>query len=235
MSEEKKQEKKSGWFKSLFVTEVEVEETPSVEEKTSNTLNPIQSNFNYSNANPNANISPQMNGMFDEKFFAHLADVIEKSNLDGVDYYEFNKSKKNLDNTPGFTEQMKYQSAFGVLAASTNLTKERLLETADHYIKVLEKEESEFEKSKNSEIESQVTSRLSNASEKEKMIASKMEEIAKLQADITQLRTEIGVLQNEAQNSQFKIESTAKNFKYTLDSVKNQIIADKNNIQNFIQ
>lgn len=234
MSEEKKSEKKN-WIKSLFVKETDVTPEVAVEEKNATNVGANPTHFNYSNASNTVNVAPQMNGMFDEKFLAHLLDVIEKNNLDGMDYFEFSKSKKNLDNAPGFTEQMKFQSAFGVLAASTNLTKERLLETADFYIKVLEKEETEFENSKNAEIEAQVSSRLNDASEKEAMIAKKTEDINKLQIEITQLRTEIGVLQNEAQNSQFKIESTAKNFKYTLDSVKNQIVSDKNNIQNFIQ
>ena len=66
---------------------------------------------------------------------------------------------------------MKYQSAFGVLQASTNLTKERLLETADHYLNVLDNEEKDFEASKKSKIASDVTSRMNNVSEKEKMIA----------------------------------------------------------------
>jgi hypothetical protein len=234
MSDEKKVEKKGGFLSKvggLFATTVEDE--PEVKEEVQNTPQTTTA-FKYTNTTQNTG-APQMNGMFDEKFYAHLTKVIEKNNLDGIDYYEFSKSKKNLDSAPGFTEQMKYQSAFGVLAASTDLTKQRLLETADHYIQVLDKEEKDFEGSKNAEIESQVTSRTNSAVEKEKMIASKMEEITKIQTDITQLRIEIGTLQSEAQNSQIKIESTAKNFKYTIDSVRSQILADKTNIQNFIQ
>jgi len=232
MSNEKKEEKKSGFFssiKSAFVTSEE--QATETETKEVNTATEQVQAINLTN---NTSI-PQMNGAFDTKFHEYLLGVIEKNNLDGVDYYEFNKSKKNLDNAPGFTEQMKYQSAFGVLQASTNLTKERLLETADHYLNVLDNEEKDFEASKKSKIASDVTSRMNNVSEKEKMIASKSEDIIKLQTDIAQLRNEMSVLQNEAQNEQFKIESTAKNFKYTLEAVKAQIISDKTNIQTFIQ
>ena len=231
MSNEKKEEKKSGFLNSLKSAFVVTEEG-SAETQTKE----VNTSFDQSQAiNMGNNTVPQMNGAFDAKFHEYLLGVIEKSNLDGVDYYEFNKSKKNLDNAPGFTEQMKYQSAFGVLQASTNLTKERLLETADHYLNILDNEEKDFEASKKSKIASDVTSRMNNVAEKEKMITSKSEEITRLQADIAQLRNEMSTLQNEAQNEQFKIESTAKNFKYTLETVKAQIVSDKTNIQTFIQ
>lgn len=232
MSNGKKEEKKSGFLSSLKSAFVVTEEsTAETETKEVNAVSEQPQTVNFANT---ATI-PQVNGAFDTKFHEYLLGVIEKNNLDGVDYFEFSKSKKNLDNAPGFTEQMKYQSAFGVLQASTNLTKERLLQTADHYLQVLDNEDKDFEESKKSKIESDVTSRMNKVSEKEKLIASKSEEIIKLQTDIAQLRNEMSVLQNEAQNEQFKIESTAKNFKYTLEAVKAQIISDKTNIQNFIQ
>ena len=49
------------------------------------------------------------------------------------------------------------------------------------------------------------------------------------------LKGEIGTLNMEAQQTQAKIEATAKNFKVSLEVLKGQITLDKQNINTYIQ
>lgn len=199
------------------------------------------SKFSYSEvqANAGANIPanlsiPSASGVFDEKFYNSFLQVLEKNNIEGVDYLEFSKAKKALDNT-GMAEPMKYQAAFSSLKANSNLTKQRLLETADFYIDKLGEEEVGFNAEMQNEIESQVNSRLAQAKSKQEEIGKKQEQINKLQGEMGALQGDISTLSAEAQQTQSKIDSTAKNFKISLEVIKNQIALDKQNINTFIQ
>jgi peptidoglycan hydrolase CwlO-like protein len=64
---------------------------------------------------------------------------------------------------------------------------------------------------------------------------AKQEQIVKLQNEMSALQGEIGALNAEAQQIQSKIESTARNFKVSLEILKGQINLDKQNITTFIQ
>jgi hypothetical protein len=63
--------------------------------------------------------------------------------------------------------------------------------------------------------------------------------IADKQAQITKLQDEMRVLQEQsanakAQTQQMKIDTVSKNFKATLDSLRNGIMTDKSNIQKYL-
>lgn len=245
--ENKNQEtKKTGWFSKLGETlgSAIFETDSSKTEDTTSAPAPLSDNtstskFSYSdvsNSNvPAGMIIPNQNGVYDEKFYNSFLKIIEDNNIDGIDYYEFSKAKKANDGIPGFTEQMKYQAAYSSLKANSNLTKDTLLQTADFYIGKLNDEETSFNAEMQHEIDSQVGSRLKEATAKQDEIVAKQEQILKLQSEMSTLQGEIGALNNEAQQIQAKIESTARNFKVSLEILKGQINLDKQNITTFIQ
>ena len=244
--ENKNQEtKKTGWFSKLgetigsaiFETDAsKTEETTSIPstENTTSTSKFAYSDVSNSNV-PAGMIIPNQNGVYDEKFYNSFLKIIEDNNIDGIDYYEFSKAKKANDGIPGFTEQMKYQAAYSSLKANSNLTKDTLLQTADFYIGKLNDEETSFNTEMQHEIDSEVGSRLKEATAKQDEIVAKQEQIVKLQSEMSALQGEIGSLNNEAQQIQAKIESTARNFKVSLEILKGQINLDKQNITTFIQ
>lgn len=240
--EQENKPKKSIWSK--LSSAVFEETTEQVDDSTtvSTPTSGAPSKFNYSdvsvngNANPNmpAMVNPNANGMFDEKFYNSFKALIEANNIEGVDYFEFSKAKSALDNT-GMADPLKYQAAFSSLKANSNLTKQTLLETADFYIEKLKKEEKEFGAEMQNEIVSQVNSRLAQAKYKQDEIAKKQEQINSLQAEMGTLQSEIGNLNMEAQQTQVKIDATAKNFKVSLEVLIGQINLDKQNITTYIQ
>lgn len=237
--------KKGGLFGKLgsliFESDSESNETPAKKvEAVVDTTN-HQSKFAYSEASPVAGLTPatmvvNANGVFDQKFYDNFLKVIEENNIEGVDYFEFSRAKKANDSLPGMTDALKFQMAYNTLKANfPNLTKERLLETANFYISKLDNEASDFQKEMEREIKNKVTSRLDAAKAKQDEIVKKQEQIAQLQAEIGQAQAEIASLNSEAQQNQNKIEITAKNFQVSLDVLKAQIEQDKASITNFIQ
>lgn len=243
---EKKTNKKGGFFSKitdLMYTEDSSENTSEqVDTKsTENKSNDASAHkFNYSEVSTTPNIPgvmiPNSQGVFDQKFYDNFLQIIEANNMPGIDYCEFSKSKKANDAITGMAEPMKFQAAFQALKANNpNLTKERLLETADFYIGKLNEEEQNFQHEMQSEVEAQVVYRQNQATQKQNEISQKQEQIAKLQSEIATLNNDIATLNSEAQQAQLKIDATAKNFKVSLEVLKGQIAMDKQSIQNFIQ
>lgn len=235
---------KKGFFKTLssLVYEEDTTTTEEAGDPSANlNANGQPNKFQYSDvAQSSTNIPvnigiPNSNGTFDEKFYNSFLQVLENNNIEGVDYLEFSKAKKAMDNIPGMAEPVKYQSAFASLKANSPVTKEDLLKTADFYIGKLDSEAKEFEAEMQNEIVAQVHSRNEQSAAKQEQILKKQEQIAALQTEINNLGTEIGQANVDAQNFQAKIDSTAKNFKITLELVKNQINTDKSNITQYIQ
>ncbi len=231
--------KKGFWDK---VKSIALEEETNTEESSSSSQNapqtsvgePQASKFVYSNVATNQ-IMPSFNkGQFDEKLFAGFVAHMEEKNLEGVDYLEFSKAKKGLDNIAGMSDPLKYQSAFASLKANSSITKERLLETADFYIKELDSQKSEFEEEMRREIEHEVTQRHKEVENKNAEIISKQEQIAKIQSQINELQTGIGELNQSAAIAEQNIKATENNFNVTLEVVKAQIMLDKENIKNYI-
>ncbi len=233
---------KKSFFKTLSNLVYE-EDTTTSEETTNSTAassNAQPNKFQYSETTQSTNIPsnlgiPNVGGTFDEKFYNSFLHVLENNNIEGVDYLEFSKAKKAMDNIPGMAEAVKYQSTYASLKANSTITKEQLLKTADFYIEKLENEGKEFDVEMQNEISAQVHARNEQSKSKEAEIVKKQEDIAKLQNEINVLNAEIGQSNVEAQQFQAKIDSTAKNFKITLEAVKGQINLDKQNIQTYIQ
>lgn len=241
MAEKNTPNKKSkGFFEKMKGLVYEETETTTEEKSTTQSAGSenTTSKFSYSEVQgtPAVINMPGSNGVFDQRFYDGFLQIIEENNIEGIDYCEFSKSKRANDSIPGMTEQMKFQVAFQTLKAnSPKLTKEVLLQTADFYLGKLNDEETNFNAEMQNEVNAQVNSKLSQAKSKQDEILKKQEEVAKLQSEMVALQTEIGVLNNEAQQTQGKIDATAKNFKVSLEVLKNQINQDKTNIQNFIQ
>lgn len=237
---EKKSAAKSFFKKYIYDSGEENVETAEKEIKTESTNSNTSENskFSYANnlQNPTVNIGVPVTGAFDEKFYNSLQEVIEKNNIEGIDYFELAKSKKAMDTAmPGTAEAVRFNAAFQSLKANTpSLTREHILQTADFYLKKLEEEEGVFNGDMQSAIENEVVSRNNEVKSKQDLIAKKQEEIQRIQAEIGTLQAEASNLTVEAQQANAKIEATAKNFKVTLEIVKNQIQNDKKAIEQYI-
>lgn len=232
------QSAKKGWFDKLKDAVMEDSDSSSKSEDLGASSAPdnfkTATGFQYStnigvNAMPGVNFNQQ--GQFDQNFYNRFLQLIEEKNLPGTDYFEFSKAKKKLDSNQqmaGMPEPAKYQSAFIPLQSNDEkLTKESLLQSIDHYLNELDKEQVEFMQQHDSELTLEVNARFGEM-EKE------AQEIAALNVKIQEKQQKIGTLNVEAETAKAKIEATSRNFKVTFDAFTNQIKQDKTNIQNFI-
>ncbi len=176
------------------------------------------------------------NGVVDSKFRDVLEKLLEENNLEGIDFLEFIKAVKSTANIPGFTENIRYSSTFSTLkAASSKLDKAYLLQTADHYIKVLSDEEKVFDANMQKAVDSQVSSLQNQAKDKEAEIQKKREQMLKLQQEIEVMQGEINQLNMKSQDAQTQINFKAQDFKSSIIALRQEIEQNKQSIQTYIQ
>ncbi len=135
-------------LKSIFI--VETEKIQASDESSASTENNIKSDSNKSNTTSVSSSSIQSSSNLavdnekDDKIIDTLLAAIEKNNLGGFDYLEFRQSLKGLEKIV-VDEATRYKSAFAT-ASTMGVTMDRLVETADYYAKILDKERDHFVK-----------------------------------------------------------------------------------------
>jgi peptidoglycan hydrolase CwlO-like protein len=181
-----------------------------------------------SNSFANTIVNPSGTGVFDEKIYNQLKDAILAGDTGKIDYLKFSQAKKEMDKIPNMIEAVKYQMTFSSLhVASSALTKDFLLKSADGYLSILDKEQTDFDGAVQ-HTTTQINDLNAQASEKNEEILKKQEEISNLQAEILELQNNVGSMQQ-------KVDSAIKNYKATMDVVRNEINQDKSNIQTYVQ
>ncbi len=215
-------------LKSLFIVE---EETPKT--KSSGKAKETASKSKATPAKPAATSSPTRKGQIKAKFTDILLGAMEKANLDGFDYLEYKKSLKSLQKM-NMDEATSFQSAYA-MAQTMNATPAHLVQTAEHYLKVLLDEEQKFEQA----LENQQESRIGNKrKEKENLAAqikSKEEQIKQLQADIEKSKTQLGKLDKEIQNAVQSIETTKGDFIASYQNLTDQIKSDVEKMKKYLK
>ncbi len=157
----------------------------------------------------------------DDKVLTSLLKAIEKNNLPGEDYIEFMEALKAMQ-TLNLDEKIKFQTVMATLSTK-GLTKARIMESGDYYIKILEAEKEKFNATLQSETQNQVKSKEDSIKSIEATNASKAKEIQKLTEEITKNQIEISEIKKKIEESKTKISSTQNRFLYTFDYLKNQI------------
>lgn len=217
-------------IKSLFIIE---EEEPTAKKE------PAKPKEKKSPGKPTA-ASPaiQQSGKGDPgkvttRFTNVLLKAMEQNNLDGFDYLEYKQSLNSLKKMP-MDESTRYQSAFA-MAQTMGATPAALLQTGEHYIDVLKKEERKFEQALNSQKAKQIGSKEQAMKKLDETIKAKAEQIKKLTQEIEAHQKEKNQLQKDIQNSMVKVESTKNNFIASYNNLVKQIHEDLENIKKYLK
>lgn len=237
---------KKTFFNKLMSTFVEVEQTPQkvedvqTEDKNTSKVLPSKSiDFDANSSIPEGvvskpiSIGKSINPTFNQEFYNHFEEAIAENDLDGVDYFEFKKIysalKKSMDEVPAI------QAAFASMKATNpDISVEKLIETADFYINVLDKENSDFNSQLDLEIQKQVDARKVAIQELSDSNEAKQAEINRLSEEISENNKSIGELGQEVTESQSKIDSTKANWDFTIELAKRNIETDKTNINTYL-
>ncbi|MEM6697744.1 MAG: hypothetical protein AAF599_05070, partial [Bacteroidota bacterium] len=144
------------------------------------------------------------------KFTEVLLGSMEKADLEGFDYLEYKKSLQSLAKMP-MDEATRYKSAYA-MAQTMGVSPDKLVQTAQHYIDALSKEEQKFEQALQSQKEKQVGSKLQQYKQLEQLISKKAEQIKLLTQEIEQHQKQMDATKKEVSNASVKIETTKNNF-----------------------
>jgi len=163
-----------------------------------------------------------------EEIEKRLNKVIEeenRKNFPGADYYEFELALENMKDVP--VESARYVSAFNVLSATQGLTRDHLIETAQAYIKIVDREMNEFNAGYEKEAKEQVE-------DKKLGIEAKSLQMQALSQQISSLNEEIKKMNQELVENKNRLESAKNSFLNVAQSHKQKISAELEKIQSYI-
>lgn len=218
-------------LKSLFIEEdatsekVEKSHPPQAEKQVKNT-GPIES--------PRVAESDEGDpGQVTQRFSEILLKAMEVNNLNGFDYLEYKQSLQSLAKMP-MDEATRYQSAFA-MAQTMGATPGKLIETAQHYISVLQNEEKKFEEALAHQTTVQIGSKQQEIGAIEESISKKSEQIKKLTQEIQAEQQRATEMKNEIQEAAKKVQTTKNDFIASFNSLVEKINKDIQNMSKYLK
>ena len=168
----------------------------------------------------------------DEKSVDFISKAIEKANLPGFDYVEFKQALSNIAKM-NIDEATAFKSAYGT-AMTMGLTKEKLLETANHYKAIVSKEREQFDVASEKQKDLKIGDNLRQVDDMNKKILDNELKIKQLQDEIETLRVKVRGMDYEREQAYGKIEEAKTKFTFAHQSIMNQIEKDIENIQKYL-
>jgi hypothetical protein len=161
----------------------------------------------------------------DNKFKQYFDKLFRESNIPGPDYFEFTKMTEAMQAITD--ERSRYTAVFAGLSVQ-GLDKQKLLSTADQYVRILETDATNFLSTVENALKEKVHQKKIEAEDKNKRILQLSQEIQVLQEQVLALQQEI----NENED---KIEASTGGYKIASEQMKQRIQADIQKIKQFIQ
>ena len=208
-------------LKSLFIVDETTEEKKD-DAATTNTENKTVVNTTQQ----------QTTGKADAHLTETLFKALADNNLQGFDYFEYKQSLKTLRGM--LDEPTAFKSAFAT-AATMGVTKDKLIETANFYLKVLAKEKEKFDAAAKSQGAGTVDAKRKDIDTAKKSITEKSELIRKLTDEISAAQAKINELQAFIIQAESKISETSQNFVASYITVSSEITSDIEKIKQHIQ
>ena len=167
---------------------------------------------------------PQTNspgkGEFNKQIFESLTKAIADANLPGEDYLEFISALQAMKNI-NLDEKVKMQTVLATL--SKGLTTQKIVESADYYMKVLENEKEKFKQAMIKQTEGKVGNKHKQIKTLEEQNRKKADKIKALTDEINNNTSQIGKFKKDIETADLKIKSTENNFNVTFSYVADQI------------
>jgi hypothetical protein len=160
----------------------------------------------------------------DAKFSEHFNRLFADANLPGPDYYEFFKMTDAMHVIKD--ESARFSAAFVGLQAQ-GLDKQKLLSSAQEYLKILDADAAAFHNTVDQAL-------LDKVQNKKKEMDQVQERIQKLSQEIVSLQQQIGVLTKEIAENEAKIESNSSGYEAALTSSRNKLLQDIEKIKQHI-
>lgn len=167
------------------------------------------------------------------KFLEHFQKVFSNSNLPGPDYFEFSTMK----NTPSMSvipESARFAACFSALNVQ-GLTKQKLIETAQQYVQILELDATDFSsqlETKYKETVGKMTEEASHLNDLVQTSTKQIEELNKTILDASSRRQQLTV---EISNQEQTLKTKKSFYDFALAQMKQTISDDVSKVNQYIQ
>ncbi len=222
-------------LKSLFVIE---EESPGKKPSGPETLSP--SGKSRTTQTPEeqeisaaVDKSTGEGGRVRNKFIEVLFGAMQKNDIDGFDYLEFKQSLQSLEKM-SMDEATRYQSAMA-MAQAMGAQRDALIESAGHYLKVLEQEELKFKEALKKQQSQKVGQKEKELRKLQEAVKAKQKQIEQLKQEIAQDGKKIEQIQTTLATEKKKIESTANDFMASLKVLNDKIREDVEKMKQYLK
>ncbi|MBS1508336.1 MAG: DUF4047 domain-containing protein [Bacteroidetes bacterium] len=163
------------------------------------------------------------------KFEKYFDGLFERANFPGPDYYEFFKMMDTLE-AHIHDEKARLSATFASLSIQ-GLTKEILIDSANKYKAIIEKDLVEFEKALNEKASVEVGQRQKELQDIEKKIVTNSEQIQKLTKEITEYQQTISKLKAKIAEEDSKLKENNNGYLTASKAVTSKIVSDIQKIQ----
>ncbi len=160
----------------------------------------------------------------DEKSVNSLMSALEQNNLQGFDYIEFKQSMSAID-ALNLDKQTAIKSAFAT-AATMGLTKGKLMDSAKHYIKVLNNEKDQFDLALKGQVKKKIDSKKDQVQQLKSLIKQYQDQIKQLQEEIDKSKRIIANADEDMESANNRIVETKTKFTGAFDSIVGEIRSD---------
>ncbi len=220
-------------LKSLFINEDEEaskKPTKQPDAATKDEFIPSKPNPSVNSSSSNPSVSP---GKITDKFNTILLGAMEKNNIDGFDYLEYRQSLQSLRKMD-MDEPTRYKSAYA-MAQTMGASPEYLIKTANHYLNILQQEESKFGTALKNQETRQIGEKQNKLKDLETMIRQKAEQIQKLSKEIEQDQAQIKKIEGDVSQASTKVASTKNDFIASYNAIVGQIKKDVENMKQYLK
>jgi hypothetical protein len=211
-------------IKSLFVVEDAVGNTSVDEVKRTDIPTNSEMSATVGQSSEIKPPSTTFDGKPDAKFTDLLLRSIESNNMDGFDYLEYKNSLKSIESVIP-DEVMRYKSAFE-MAKTMGLSKEKLIQSASHYLNILISEDKKFKDALENQKAKQIQGRADQLAAIEKSVVEKQQMIEKLNKEIESSKGQLEGVRKEINDAVVKIDVTNQQFVASYNLVYGQIYED---------
>ncbi|GAA4447698.1 hypothetical protein GCM10023189_04420 [Nibrella saemangeumensis] len=169
------------------------------------------------------------------KFIEHFAAVLEKTNPQGPDYFEFRETLRNLSNL-GLGEEKQYQAAWASFKAMGGVTDVGVLtNTANQYLSALNADRESFRKSVNDALAERVGGLQNEQKQLQTVNENLAKQILELQNKINANNERLGKIGAEIDEQSQKINQNRQTYEVTYNTFVEQIKADLTKIANYLK
>lgn len=208
-------------IKSIFI----------VDETTQNQTTEQTTEINKESTNQTNNTATTTTGNADKVILETLFKALADNNIQGFDYFEYKQSLKTLLGM--LDEATAFKSAYAT-AATMGITKDKLVESANYYLKVLDKEKEKFTDVVQAQKSDNVKQKEDEIEFAKNTINTKSEQIRKLTDEISEAQAKINELQAFIINATDKITATVANFDASFNQISSEIKSDIQKINQHI-